>query len=155
MEFSTLFSQSSTWYHCPFCKERGPHVKKSNASDECVTCSSTREKFGTRKFSADNDMDPCVGDLPINLPVLTEIERDLTSHVQIGFKIYQLPSGREGFSGSVINLEKDSISFLNCLPLSIKHLPICIYVRRSHCTLPQGYRDFHVRQSCIRAWLLF
>ena len=32
--------------------------------------------------------------------------------------------------------KSDSISFINRLPLSVKNLPICIYVRRSHSTLP-------------------
>src|SRR2546425_3460708 len=57
---------------CPMCNERFPSVNIIN-NESCRRCDS--DKNETKKFSAENNMDP--GDVPEELKALTEIEEML------------------------------------------------------------------------------
>ena len=68
--------------------------------------------------------------------------------------VYRLPHGQFGYSGHVINLPQDTVSFVNSLPRLPSALDVLI-VRKEGAA--QSHRDFRVRKSVVlRAlqWLI-
>ena len=62
-------ARMENWFHCKWCRERGPNTKKAMPSprqrvrpqdDECEQCFKSRKEHGIRKFPAENNMDPIV-----------------------------------------------------------------------------------------------
>jgi hypothetical protein len=122
------------YFHCGSCHERGPHVKQRGSTTECCVCftSRTKEHSGIRHFGVENDMNPLPRPIPENLPKLTPIEEQLIACVHTAFKCYRLPGGQSAYRGSVVNLECETIAFLNALPPRVEDLPAAIMVRKSH-----------------------
>ena len=77
---------------------------------------------------------------------LTQVEEMLISAVMPIMSIYRLPQGQYGYSGHVINLPQDVISFTNNLPRLPSQLDVLV-VRKEGAN--QTHRDFQVRRSVV------
>ena len=67
--------------------------------------------------------------------------------------IYRLPLGQYGYTGHVINLPQDVVSFANSLPRVPSELDVLVIRKDSE----QSHRDFRVRRSVVQealTWLL-
>ena len=67
--------------------------------------------------------------------------------------IYRLPLGQYGYTGHVINLPQDVVSFANSLPRVPSELDVLVVRKDSE----QSHRDFRVRKSVVQealTWLL-
>ena len=67
--------------------------------------------------------------------------------------IYRLPLGQYGYTGHVINLPQDVVSFANSLPRVPSELDV-LFVRKDS---EQSHRDFRVHRSVVQealTWLL-
>ena len=67
--------------------------------------------------------------------------------------IYHLPLGQYGYTGHVINLPQDVVSFALSLPRLSPELDVLVVRKNSE----QSHRDFHVRRSVVQqalTWLL-
>ena len=68
--------------------------------------------------------------------------------------MYRLPHGQYGYSGHVINLPQDVLSFAATLPRLPSQVDIVVVRKDSG---NQSHRDFHVRRSvmpCALQWLI-
>ena len=77
----------------------------------------------------------------------------LVSAVMPIMSIYRLPLGQYGYTGHVINLPQDVVSFAHSLPRLPAELDVLV-VRRDN---EQSHRDIHVRRSVVQealTWLL-
>ena len=78
----------------------------------------------------------------------------LVSAVMPIMSIYRLPHGQYGYSGHVINLPQDVVSFVSSLPRLPSELDV-IVVRKEGAS--QSHRDFRVRRSVVHRalqWLI-
>ena len=164
------------------CLETFPGLNmKSVATDadrECVRC--YRDSHIPKLYSSANNMHP--GLVPPELQVsvllfytcilrscymyvssrmvitspqgLTQAEEMLISAVMPIMTLYRLPQGQYGYSGHVINLPQDVISFARSLPRLPSELDVII-VRREGAD--QSHRDFRVRRDVVHRalqWLI-
>ena len=145
------------FFHCPHCKERGPHTREHRRfRGECTVCVETRKKSpsGCRKYSKDNMMDPFPNGFPSHLPKLRPIEEALIARSHTVMKCYRIQgNGRVMYKGNVVNLQKET-NLLNCLPAAFEELPICFVVRIDNPNAPT-HRDFKCRREVVRQWLLY
>ena len=77
----------------------------------------------------------------------------LVSAVMPIMSIYRLPFGQYGYTGHVVNLPQDVVSFANSLPRVPSELDVLV-VRKDR---EQSHRDFRVRRSVVQealTWLL-
>ncbi len=77
----------------------------------------------------------------------------LVSAIMPIMSIYRLPLGQYGYTGHVINLPQDVISFAHSLPRLPSELDVLV-VRREQ---DQSHRDFRVRRAVVQQaleWLL-
>ena len=77
----------------------------------------------------------------------------LVSAVMPIMSIYRLPLGQYGYTGHVINLPQDVVSFANSLPRVPSELDVLVVRKDSE----QSHRDFRVRRSVVQealTWLL-
>ena len=77
----------------------------------------------------------------------------LVSAVMPIISIYRLPIGQYGYTGHVINLLQDVVSFANSLPRVPSELDVLVVRKDSE----QSHRDFRVRRSVVQealTWLL-
>ena len=70
----------------------------------------------------------------------------LIAAVMTIMSIYCLPHGQYGYSGHVVNLPQDAVSFATSLPRLPSELDIVI-VRKEGAN--QSHRDFRVRRSVV------
>ena len=77
---------------------------------------------------------------------LTQVEEMLIAAVMPIMSIYRLPHGQYGYSGHVVNLPQDAVSFATSLPRLPSELDIVI-VRKEGAN--QSHRDFRVRRSVV------
>ena len=70
----------------------------------------------------------------------------LISRVLPIMSIYRLPRGQYGYSGHILNLPQDVISFVNELPRCPATLDVII-VRREG--TDESHRDFRVRRAVV------
>ena len=85
---------------------------------------------------------------------LTQVEEMLISAVMPIMSIYHLPHGQYGYSGHVINLPQDTLSFAASLPRLASDLDMII-VRKEGAN--QSYHDFRVRSAVVHQalqWLI-
>ena len=83
----------------------------------------------------------------------SQVEEMLISAVMPIMSIYRLPRGQYGYSGHVINLPQDVVSFATSLPRLPVELDVLV-VRKER---DQTHRDFRVRRAVIEqalTWLL-
>jgi hypothetical protein len=158
--------------YCPCCKERNFEKTFKNSPDllQCDECKKGIDDHGFSHFSADNDMDPFSkpsnAPFPNNkypcddhgpLPELTPTEEMMVAQVHPIMKCYRLSTGANGFQGNILNIEQDIqplVSGIMSLPHYPIDLPIVIVQKPSH-KIPGAYKEFKVRPSFIRRWLLF
>jgi len=95
---------------CPVCNERFMSI--TLIKGECRRCHA--EKSSTKKFSAENNMDP--GEVPEELKDLSEIEEMLIARVFPVLSVYRLRGGEHGYHGNVINFPNDVGEFGSSLP---------------------------------------
>ena len=159
-----IFDNTKDWYHCPCCKERGPHVKEATGpqarDDECANCLKSRKASGDlncRPLSKANDMDPypdgyCFGDIPTP----TTMELQLVARGIAYFKAYRLTgNGDIAYKGNVCNFEQDLVMFVDQLPLRINQLPHCVVVRRGgNGASAAQCKDFKVRRNVVRSLIV-
>ena len=77
----------------------------------------------------------------------------LVSAVMPIMSIYRLPLGQYGYTGHVINLPQDVVSFANSFPRVPSELDVLVVQKDSE----QSHRDFRVRRSVAQealTWLL-
>ena len=77
----------------------------------------------------------------------------LVSAVMPVMSIYRLPLGQYGYTGHVINLPQDVVSFASSLPRVPSELDVLV-VRKDN---DQSHRDFRVRRTVVQealTWLL-
>ena len=77
---------------------------------------------------------------------LSQVEEMLISAVMPLMSIYRLPLGQYCYSGHVINLPQDVVSFTQRLPRVPSELDV-IVVRKEG--LNESHRDFRVRRSVV------
>ena len=71
------------------------------------------------------------------------MEEMLIAAVTPIMSIYRLPHGQYGYSGHVINLPQDAVSFASSLPRLPSELDV-VLVRKEGTN--QSHKDFHVRR---------
>ena len=86
----------------------------------------------------------------IQLQGLTQVEEMLISAIMPIMSLYRLPLGQYGYSGHVINLPQDVLSFAHTLPRLPAELDVII-VRKEGAA--ESHRDFRVRRSVVLAAL--
>ena len=86
----------------------------------------------------------------IQLQGLTQVEEMLISSIMPIMSLYRLPLGQYGYSGHVINLPQDVLSFAHTLPRLPAELDVII-VRKEGAA--ESHRDFRVRRSVVLAAL--
>ena len=150
--------KTCNFFHCQYCKERGPHTRESKYfRGECTRCQESRNRRSggeIRKYSAQNDMDPFPNGYPHHLPKLRPIEEALIARSHIVMKCYRIQgNGRVMYKGNVVNLQKET-NLLNALPAAFDELPICFIVRVDHPNAPT-HRDFQCRREAVRQWLIY
>ena len=77
----------------------------------------------------------------------------LISAVMLIMSIYHLPLGQYGYTGHVINLPQDVVSFALSLPRLPSELDVLVVRKNSE----QSHQDFHVHRSVVQqalTWLL-
>ena len=77
----------------------------------------------------------------------------LISAVMPIMSIYRLPHSQYSYSGHVINLPQDVVSFTTSLPRSLSELDVLVDRKEGD----QSHHDFHVRRAVIKralTWLL-
>ena len=123
------------WFHCKFCRERGPNTKKAMPSprqwvrpqdDEREQCFKSRIEHGIRKFSAENNMDPIVDLLQQSRIFLRQwfkvlmypIESALVAKIHTVMAIWMMTNGLPCFGGQVMNME----IYMGSIPKAAKSL---------------------------------
>jgi hypothetical protein len=134
--------------HCPTCNEKFPSI--IIVKGECRRCYS--ENATTKKFSAENNMDP--GEVPDELRDLTEIEEMLIARVFPVMSIYRLRGGQNGYRGNVINFPQDVQEFATKLPRHPSSLDVLV-IRRQSANNLEAFRDFRVRRLKVARALLW
>ena len=131
-------ARMENWFHCKFCRERGPNTKKAMPSprqrvrphdDEYEQCFKSRIEHGIRKFSAENNMDPIVDLLQQSriflrqwFKVLTyPIESALVAKIHTFMAIWMMTNGLPCFRGQVMNMEKN-MELVRSIPFTSKSL---------------------------------
>ena len=149
--------KTTSFFHCPYCKERGPHTRKAKNFEECTVCLETRKKeTGCRKFSKENRMDPFPEGYGAasHLPKLWPVEEAMIARSHTVMKCYRIQgTGRVMYKGNVVNLHKET-NLLNAVPAALEELPICFIVRIDHPNAPT-HRDFKCRREVVKLWLQF
>ena len=82
------------------------------------------------------------------------MEEMLIAAVMPIMSIYRLPHGQYGYSGHVINLPQDAVSFASSLPRLPSELDV-VLVRKEGTN--QSHKDFHVRRHVVHTalkWLI-
>ena len=77
----------------------------------------------------------------------------LVSAIMPVMSIYRLPLGQYGYTGHVINLPQNVVSFAYSLPRLPSELDVLVVRKDSE----QSHRDFHVRRTVVHGaltWLL-
>jgi hypothetical protein len=113
------FYKQEWWFHCPLCRNRGPHIKKRVAAEHCSACQKSINKYGVSVTSSSNDMDPFFPNgYPDHLPKLRPLEVSLIATCVTAFKVYPLPGGLLGYKkGGCISFEKKNFQeYLGTLP---------------------------------------
>ena len=85
---------------------------------------------------------------------LTQVEQMLIAAVVPIMSIYRLPHGQYGYTGHVINLPQDVMSFAHRLPRLPSDLDVVVIRKEG---ADQSHRDFRVRRSvvhCALQWLI-
>jgi len=83
----------------------------------------------------------------------TQVDEMLISAVMPIMSIYRLPLGQYGYSGQVVNLSQDVLSFATSLPRLPSEIDVLV-VRKEK---DQAHQDFCVRRRVVRealSWLL-
>src|SRR6184192_3461427 len=104
------------------------------------------EKTFSKKFSAENNMDP--GEVPDELQDLNEIEKMLIARVFSVMSVYKLRGGQHGYRGNVINFPQDVQEFTTKLPRDPSSLDVVVIRRQSASNL-EAFRDFRVRRAKV------
>ena len=73
-------------------------------TSSCDRCK--RDNKEPEAFSDDNDTDP--GDVPPQLPGLTQVEEMLIARACATMRVYRLKGGQRGFEGHVVNVSQDA-----------------------------------------------
>src|SRR2546421_106808 len=133
---------------CPVCNERFMSI--TLIKGECRRCHA--EKSSTKKFSAENNMDP--GEVPEELKDLSEIEEMLIARVFPVLSVYRLRGGQHGYRGNVINFPQDVGEFASRLPRSPSSLDLFV-VRRESENDSAGFKDFKIRRTKVARALLW
>ena len=82
---------------------------------------------------------------------LTQVEEMLISSVMPIMSVYRLPLGQYGYTGHVINLPQDVVSFLRLLPRVPTELDVLV-VRKDN---EHSHRDFRVCRSVVQDALTY
>ena len=119
--------KTTQWYHCPYCHERRPNVRRetrSEVQDECTRCHELREKNnGVRKFTNGNDMNPFPNGYPHHLPKLSPIEETLISGSHTVMKCYIIKgTGQAIYKGNVVHSQKRQ-TYLNVCQQCLRSCP--------------------------------
>ena len=126
------------WFHCKWCRERGPNTKKAMPSprqrvrpqdDECEQCFKSRIEHGIRNFSAENNMDPIVDLLQQSRIFLRQwfkvlmypIESALVAKIHTVMGIWMMTNGQPRFQGQVVNMEKN-MELVQSLPIYFQYV---------------------------------
>ena len=73
------------------------------------------------------------------------MEETLISAIMLIMSIYRLPLGQYGYTGHVINLPQDVISFAHSLPRLPSELDVLIVRKEKE----QSHQDFKVRRAVV------
>lgn len=105
-------------YFCEKCQELWP-----TKNNKCDTCCSFK-----KKFTSENDMDPCLQDLPDDIKIvfdeLTMVEEMLISPIIPIMSVYRLSGGQLISRGCVVNFKQDISEIVRELPRAIQDLPL-------------------------------
>ena len=127
-----------------------------NGFFKCISCKSTRNntRIGCRNLSIENDIDPKLYNLPADLPSLNDIEQIMFSYVNTVMKVFKLLKGCVGHKGNILNMEQDTQSVIDKLPLISQELPIFV-ARKNINSEDTNHKDFKVSRNNILRWLIF
>lgn len=135
---------------------------KLDASGVCSRCSHRRDQGKVDDmpflFSDGNSLDP--GEMPdADLLQLTQVEEMLISRVHVHTEVHQIRGVQYQYTGHVINFLRDTGKVYDQLSMLPRDLEVII-VRPADTTDDPGlqrqfWRDFRVRQSAVRKWLVF
>ena len=161
---------ATRFHRCVTCLENFPNVSVISRTAECRRCH--MDKHIPKLCSSANNMDPgkvspqlqvCQYSTFINTLVvsflflfmqgLTQIEEMLISAVMPIMSIYRLPHGQYGYSGHVVNLPQDVLSFATSLPRLPSEIDVLVVKKEKD----QTHKDFRVRRHVVQqalSWLL-
>ncbi|KAF2221256.1 hypothetical protein BDZ85DRAFT_283331 [Elsinoe ampelina] len=143
--------------YCTTCKERWFDMGPNVVTGICARCTrrdtSIPDDNGPLLFSADNDMDP--GDIPTELPVLTQAEEMLIARVHVHIELYQIRGQQWKYRGHIIIFLQNVGQVWDQLPLLPKDLQIVI-IKPADLGQDQTERQFKgLRRAAVRSWLIF
>ncbi|KAG4268366.1 hypothetical protein FPRO04_12472 [Fusarium proliferatum] len=108
-------------------------------------------------WSRDNNLDP--GDIPLELPELTQVEEMLICRVHVHVQVMAYRGQQYKYKGHVVNFLKDVGQVYRQLPLLPRELDVIVLRPRNQSAQPHMIRQFRgqfrVRQGHIRQWLEF
>ncbi|CZR49932.1 uncharacterized protein FPRO_16137 [Fusarium proliferatum ET1] len=154
--------------YCPRCRTRWLNQRMQNGI--CHSCHyrdviprgratrNQRQEEGEPYFwSRDNNLDP--GDIPLELPELTQVEEMLISRVHVHVQVVAYRGQQYKYKGHVVNFLKDVGQVYRQLPLLPRELDVIVLRPRNQTAQPHMIRQFRgqfrVRQGHIRQWLEF
>lgn len=97
------------------------------------------------------DVYDILGEIPPNLPQLTQIEEMLIAQVFPMVSVFNLRGGQLAYRGNIINFPQDINSFVDTLPRDPASLDVFVVRRHSHDGT--AFRDFKVCRANIEVWL--
>lgn len=126
----------------------------------CHSCY-LRDKRGQTPFlmSADNEMDP--GDVPVHLPVLTQVEEMIIARSHVQMLVHRYRGHQYHYSGHCVSFMQSTIKTVSVLPNLPSELDIVLLrpsdqVMESDPRYRQQFRaDFRVRRGHVLAWLRY
>ncbi|KAF5578398.1 ATP-dependent DNA helicase PIF1 [Fusarium pseudoanthophilum] len=157
-----------TMEYCPRCRTRWFNQRMQNGI--CHSCHhrdviprghasrNQRHEEGEPYFwSRDNNLDP--GEIPVDLPELTQVEEMLISRVHVHVQVMTYRGQQYKYKGHVVNFLKDVGQVYRQLPLLPRELDIIVLRPRNQTAQAHMIRQFRgqfrVRQGHIRQWLEF
>lgn len=128
---------------CVVCMEKYPGIKtrQCNGHSTCYRCISEKK---SHRFSISNNMD--LGEQPIYLKVLTQIEEMLIVRVSLVIQVSYATGGQLKYNGHTICFPQDISSIATQLPRHLDALDILIVNKKN--TKDQKY-NFYVSQKHV------
>jgi hypothetical protein len=143
---------------CAVCKERWFDIKlRDGVCTSCTNKDKVRRPEEPFFFSATNDLD--FGNVPAELPELTQIEEQLIARVHVHIEVFLYRGRQYKYRGHIVHFLRNVGRVYDQLPRLPQELDIVLLHPANFHQQPQMVRQFqrtfYIRQSRVRTWLTY